>query len=107
MMSRYLLWPSLNIGLERYSMPSRVERRRNVRSSMSCCRSCRSTIMTAPSLSITPPSSPMCGGWAVGDGAHDLIIAATARATDRMVLTADERASFGELPDVEVRLITA
>jgi len=40
-------------------------------------------------------------------GAHDLIIAATARATDRMVLTADERASFGELPDVEVRLITA
>ena len=37
-------------------------------------------------------------------GAHDLIIAATARAADRTVLTTDERARFGELPDVSVRL---
>jgi predicted nucleic acid-binding protein len=35
-------------------------------------------------------------------GAHDLIIAATARSTGRVVLTADARA-FAELPDVEVR----
>ena len=33
-------------------------------------------------------------------GAHDLIIAATARATDRVVLTTDARARFGELPEV-------
>ncbi len=38
-------------------------------------------------------------------GAHDLIIAATARAADRTVLTTDERARFGELPDVSVRLL--
>lgn len=38
-------------------------------------------------------------------GAHDLIIAATARAADRIVLTTDERARFGELPDVSVRLV--
>ena len=38
-------------------------------------------------------------------GAHDLIIAATARAADRTVLTTDERARFGELPDVGVRLV--
>lgn len=37
-------------------------------------------------------------------GAHDLIIAATARAADRIVLTTDERARFGELPDVRARL---
>jgi tRNA(fMet)-specific endonuclease VapC len=37
-------------------------------------------------------------------GAHDLIIAATARATDRIVLTTDSRARFDELPGVEVRL---
>lgn len=35
-------------------------------------------------------------------GAHELIIAATARSTRRVVLTADARA-FAELPDVEVR----
>jgi predicted nucleic acid-binding protein len=35
-------------------------------------------------------------------GAHDLIIAATARSTARVVLTADARA-FAELPDVDVR----
>jgi tRNA(fMet)-specific endonuclease VapC len=35
-------------------------------------------------------------------GAHDLIIAATARATGRVVLTADA-AAFGDLPDVAVR----
>lgn len=38
-------------------------------------------------------------------GAHDLIIAATARASDRTVLTTDERARFGELPDVSARLV--
>lgn len=37
-------------------------------------------------------------------GAHDLIIAATARATDRIILTTEERARFGELPAVEVPL---
>lgn len=36
-------------------------------------------------------------------GVHDLIIAATARATERIVLTTDERARFGELPEVTVR----
>ena len=35
-------------------------------------------------------------------GAHDLIIAATARSTGRVVLTAHARA-FAELPDVQVR----
>jgi tRNA(fMet)-specific endonuclease VapC len=35
-------------------------------------------------------------------GAHDLIIAATARATRRVVLTADA-AAFSDLPDVAVR----
>jgi predicted nucleic acid-binding protein len=35
-------------------------------------------------------------------GAHDLIIAATARSTARVVLTADARA-FADLPDVDVR----
>lgn len=35
-------------------------------------------------------------------GAHDLIIAATARATGRVVVTADA-AAFNELPDVAVR----
>jgi len=38
-------------------------------------------------------------------GAHDLIIAATARATGRTLLTTDERARFPELPDVSVRVI--
>jgi tRNA(fMet)-specific endonuclease VapC len=35
-------------------------------------------------------------------GAHDLLIAATARATDRIVVTSDESA-FVNLPDVDVR----
>ena len=39
-------------------------------------------------------------------GAHDLIIAAADRAADRIVLTTDERARFGELPDVRTRLVT-
>ena len=39
-------------------------------------------------------------------GAHDLIIAATARATGRAVVTTDERARFGELPDVTARLVS-
>ncbi|GEL26030.1 hypothetical protein PSU4_49840 [Pseudonocardia sulfidoxydans NBRC 16205] len=38
-------------------------------------------------------------------GAHDLIIAASARATDRMLLTTDARARFDELPDVSVRVL--
>ncbi|MEC3978562.1 PIN domain-containing protein [Amycolatopsis sp. H20-H5] len=36
-------------------------------------------------------------------GAHDLIIAATARATGRVLVTTDARACFEELPEVEVR----
>ncbi|GAA3459866.1 PIN domain-containing protein [Saccharothrix longispora] len=39
-------------------------------------------------------------------GAHDLIIAATARATNRTVVTTDERARFGELPAVAVRVVS-
>ncbi len=38
-------------------------------------------------------------------GARDLLIAATARATDRIVLTTDSRARFNELPGVEARLV--
>lgn len=38
-------------------------------------------------------------------GSHDLIIAATARATRRTVLTTDAKARFGDLPDVEERLV--
>lgn len=38
-------------------------------------------------------------------GAHDLIIAATARATERVVVTTDERARFAELPEVTARLL--
>jgi tRNA(fMet)-specific endonuclease VapC len=40
-------------------------------------------------------------------GVHDLIIAATARATGRTVVTADARARFAELPDVTAVLIRA
>lgn len=39
-------------------------------------------------------------------GAHDLIIAATARATDRMLVTTDTAAGFDELPGLHVRLAT-
>lgn len=39
-------------------------------------------------------------------GAHDLIIAATALATDRTVVTTDERAGFADLPDVAARVIS-
>jgi tRNA(fMet)-specific endonuclease VapC len=38
-------------------------------------------------------------------GPHDLIVAATARAVNRIVVTADERARFGDLPDVTARLV--
>jgi tRNA(fMet)-specific endonuclease VapC len=38
-------------------------------------------------------------------GAHDLIIAATARSAGRTIVTADERARFGELPGVDVRVV--
>ena len=37
--------------------------------------------------------------------AHDLIIAATARATDRTLLTTDRRARFEELPGLSVRYV--
>jgi tRNA(fMet)-specific endonuclease VapC len=37
-------------------------------------------------------------------GAHDVIIAATARATNRTLVTTDGRAQFGDLPGVDVRL---
>jgi tRNA(fMet)-specific endonuclease VapC len=39
-------------------------------------------------------------------GAHDLIIAASARATGRILLTTDAKAGFDDLPDVEHRLLT-
>ncbi|MGH3586089.1 MAG: PIN domain-containing protein [Pseudonocardia sp.] len=38
-------------------------------------------------------------------GAHDLVVAATARSADRTVVTTDERAGFGELPGVDVRVV--
>lgn len=38
-------------------------------------------------------------------GAHDLIVAATARATGRIVLTTDQRAHFDQLPEVSARVI--
>lgn len=38
-------------------------------------------------------------------GAHDLIIAATAAATGRTVLTGDAAAAFGELPGVDVLVV--
>ena len=38
-------------------------------------------------------------------GAHDLVVAATARSTGRVIVTTDDRARFGDLPDVEVRLV--
>ncbi len=39
-------------------------------------------------------------------GAHDLIIAATARATDRTILTRDARARFEDLPGVLARVVS-
>jgi tRNA(fMet)-specific endonuclease VapC len=41
-----------------------------------------------------------------GRGSHDLIIAATARATRRTLVTTDKRAGFEELPDVRVRVVS-
>lgn len=38
-------------------------------------------------------------------GAHDLIIAATARATGRTLITTDERARFGALPGLTARVV--
>ncbi len=38
-------------------------------------------------------------------GAHDLIIAATARATDRVLVSTDAKAGFGSLPEVQTRLL--
>ena len=40
-------------------------------------------------------------------GAHDLIIAATARATNRTILTLDHRAAFDDLPGVAVTTLPA
>lgn len=37
-------------------------------------------------------------------GAHDLIIAATARASQRTILTTDTRAGFDDLPGVDARV---
>lgn len=37
--------------------------------------------------------------------AHDLIIAATARATGRVLITTDVKAKFGELPEVLARVL--
>jgi tRNA(fMet)-specific endonuclease VapC len=39
-------------------------------------------------------------------GAHDLIIAASARATGRTLLTMDAEAGFDDLPDVDHHLVT-
>jgi tRNA(fMet)-specific endonuclease VapC len=39
-------------------------------------------------------------------GAHDLIIATTARATDRVLISTDAQAGFADLPEVKVRLLT-
>ena len=39
-------------------------------------------------------------------GPHDLIVAATGRATGRTILTTDVQARFGELPDVNGRIVT-
>ena len=39
-------------------------------------------------------------------GAHDLIVAATGRATGRAILTTDLHARFDELPDVTARRIS-
>lgn len=38
-------------------------------------------------------------------GVHDLVIAATARAAQRIVLITDDRARFGDLPDVTARVV--
>jgi len=38
-------------------------------------------------------------------GAHDLVIAASARATGRLLLTTDEQAGFADLPEVQVRVL--
>lgn len=40
-------------------------------------------------------------------GAHDLIIAATARATERVLVTTDAQAGFADLPEVKVRLLAS
>jgi tRNA(fMet)-specific endonuclease VapC len=39
-------------------------------------------------------------------GAHDLVIAASARATGRILLTTDAKAGFDDLPDVDHRLVS-
>lgn len=45
------------------------------------------------------------GQAGVTHGAHDLIIAASARATDRVLVTTDAKAGFDELPGVHARLL--
>ncbi|GAA5109340.1 PIN domain-containing protein [Haloechinothrix salitolerans] len=40
-------------------------------------------------------------------GPHDLIVAATAHATDRTILTTDGRARFDALPGVTARVVTS
>ena len=39
-------------------------------------------------------------------GPHDLIVAATARATGRVLVTTDGKADFGDMPELSVRLLT-
>lgn len=39
-------------------------------------------------------------------GPHDLIIAATARATNRTIFTTDGHAGFGELPGIDVQIVS-
>ncbi|GAA4885505.1 hypothetical protein ACFQ34_33510 [Pseudonocardia benzenivorans] len=36
---------------------------------------------------------------------HDLIIAATARATGRVLISTDAQAGFADLPEVKVRIL--
>lgn len=38
-------------------------------------------------------------------GAHDLLIAATAAATERLLVTTDAKAGFDDLPDVRARIL--
>jgi len=38
-------------------------------------------------------------------GAHDLIIAATARATGRLLVSTDGAAGFADLPEVQIRML--
>ncbi len=62
--------------------------------------------MTRRWPSTTPSCSRILAGRAAWRGPRDLMIAATARATGRVLVTTDTKAGFGELPEVAVREIT-